>query len=286
VQKDSALDLFCDYLATERRVSSKTISAYLSDIKHYFQFAPEHDWSTTHALNTYLVGLETECATVWRRRSALIQFCKFLHDEEIITDFNPQKIYKPKLPQKLPKALTKDQIHMLLQHFANDQTNGGIRKYAFVAIMYATGSRVSECAQIKLADIHSTKILVTGKRGKSRWVFLNNEAQVALQRYIDVRAQWARVNNPYLWASGKGYVLRQTVHKWLKGAGQSLGFEISPHVLRHTQATQLLPHVNIVDLSRILGHASIDTTSIYLRVAPQDLRDTLEHYHPLADDKK
>ncbi len=195
MERSSALDLFCDYLVTERRASTQTISAYCSDIRHYFQHTSVTAWSSEHAINVYLMELGAESSTVWRRRSALVQLCKFLHDEELIPSFNPQKIYKPRLPQKLPKALTKVQVTAVLQHFAADPSALGVKKYAFVTVMYATASRVSECAQIKLADIHNDKILVTGKRGKSRWVFLNDSAQGVLRQYMEVRPQWAQDNN-------------------------------------------------------------------------------------------
>lgn len=282
----SLLDAFCNYLITERYLSPKTVAAYHCDIKNYLLYAKSTDqnWVAETTLNRYLMELpEAQNSTLWRKRSAMLHFFKFLTDERIIEVFNTTSIYKPKRPHTLPKALSTDQVTRLLDVASQDTTPLGIKKYAFVSTMYFTATRVSECAAIKLSEVEGDRILVTGKRDKSRWVFMTEAARATLNHYMQIRHRWASESNPYLWGCGaQRHVLRQTVHRWLQDLGSKAGVSVSPHTLRHTQATQLLPHVNICDLSRLLGHANIDTTSIYLRVSSQDLRQKLQQFHPLG----
>lgn len=267
------LDGLVAYLKIERGLSQSTINNYISDLEHYLKstsnpLAPEE-------VNKYLMGLDAKPATAWRKRSAIVQLFKFLWEEEVLTEDLTSKFYRPAKPNSLPKALD-DSISDLLDFFASDTSSVGLRKHSFIQLLYDSAMRVSECAKIKIKDWHHDKILITGKGNKQRWVFLQNKTLELLLQYMSIRHEWAAPGNQYLWGRGTTkHILRQTVHRWLQEAGNSLGISVSPHVLRHTQATKLLPHMNIVDLAGILGHASINTTSRYLKVNPAGLQERL-----------
>lgn len=280
------LDTFSAHLTLERQASPCTISAYLSDVRQYLQFIDSHQipWDSTESANTYLINLQGSNATLWRKRAAIGEFFRFLWQEGALQHDLSIKLHRPPPPVALPKALATSEINQLLQLAAADTTLTGVRKHAFIALTYTSALRVSECAKIRLSDIsENNKILIQGKGDKYRWAFLSSDTSHTLQQYLAIRAHWAHKNNPYLWGYGMHkHLLRQTVHKWLQSLGGQIGIEVTPHTLRHTQATQMLPYLNIMDLAKILGHADVNVTSRYLRVRPADLAQKIKAKHPLG----
>jgi len=273
---------FLSHLKIEYKLSPLTIAAYKTDLDGYFTFA-QSDWSNISQVNNYLVSLKHKPNTLWRKRAALVRFFKFLWEEDIIQSDLTNQIYRPALPKTLPKALGQSEILAILEAAKhNASTPNGQRIYTLLVLLYYSAMRVTECISITLQNIYQDKILITGKRNKQRWVFLLPEISILLKAYLDIRDIWCNMDNSYLWGiKPKGHVSRQTVGRWLKDIARPLDIEISPHIMRHTQATQLLPHINIIDLAAILGHSSVNTTSKYLKVTPQTLIEQVKKFHPL-----
>lgn len=285
------LEGFIAYLRVEYQSSDLTIAAYLSDLKAYAQYsqsAAAH-WDSPDTANNYLVQIASKYkpATLWRKRSAIARFFRFLWEENLITENISNTLHQPPMPDVMPKALTLEQTSTLIEELSRDTSPEGIRKYASVITMYDTGTRVTECIQIKLSDIHQDRILIKGKRNKERWVFMTGRSQNAIAAYMQIRSKWAHANNEYLFGRGaRSAILRQTVGRWIRETSRLLGMHASPHVLRHSQATHLLPHINIIDLAAILGHTNVSTTSRYLNVRPENLRKKITQFHPMSDKKQ
>jgi integrase/recombinase XerD len=148
---------------------------------------------------------------------------------------------------------------------------------------------VSELCDLTLdavAEGEGVVLRVTGKGSKTRLVPLGEVAAGTLQQYLkDARPKLKGANGPWVFAgpSGQAPLTRVRIFQLLKEAGERVDVKVAPHHLRHTFATHLLQ--NDADLRAVqlmLGHASLNTTQIYTKVAGERLRETLEKHHPLS----
>lgn len=299
------IDSFLEMLAAERGASSHTLSAYRQDLLHFLAFLntlPPPILSLTEVtslqINGYLIQLSQEgkrAATLSRRLSALRQFYQFLVSEGIVTT-NPTLTIDPLRHQRpLPKILSEDQVLRLLD-IASIQTDPeGLRLYAMLETLYASGLRVSELVSLPFTAIQTNQsfLLIKGKGGKERLVPLSEPAKVALDAYLKVRPlflQQAGLSGQK-WAfpssSHKGHLTRQRFGQLLKNLALTASLDptlVSPHVIRHAFATHLLRHgADLLAIQKLLGHADLSTTQIYTHVVTDHLKNLVHHHHPLAN---
>lgn len=193
--------------------------------------------------------------------------------EEGYLQTNPSRNVTPiKYEEKPREALTQLELEYLRQACATD------RERAILEVLYSTGARVSELIQIKKSDInwYDRSVHLYGKGREHRISFLNAKAEVALNQYLETRKD----KNEYLFVS-----IKQPYHNLTKDAIEKIirnisekAFEhtrkkVTPHILRHTTATTALQSgMPIVDISKLLGHKSIDTTMIYAKTSLEDVQ--------------
>ena len=180
-----------------------------------------------------------------------------------------------KIPKNLPKYLSYEQIQNGLSTI--DRSNFlGLRDYALILFLYASGCRISEALLAKRDDINDGWLKIRFAKGqKERIVPLAPVAIESLEAYLKV----ASFQSEYIWLNYKGEPLsRISAFKIVK---KYLG--VSPHVLRHSFASALI--IGGADLrvvQELLGHSSLETTQIYTHIEQQNLADTMTKYHPLA----
>jgi integrase/recombinase XerD len=153
-----------------------------------------------------------------------------------------------------------------------------LRERAIIEFLYSTGARVSELTIIKKSDInwYEKSVYLFGKGRKHRISFLNAKAEVALMKYLESRDDdceylFATIKKPHrnLSKDGVEKIVRNIAHR----ASDNIGKHITPHILRHTTATTALQSgMPIADISKLLGHESIDTTMIYAKSSLEDVR--------------
>jgi integrase/recombinase XerD len=220
-------------------------------------------------------------------------FTRFLVDEGRIEVDPGADLVAPKLPDRLPKALTIAQVEALLAATAGDD-EAALRDRALLELLYATGARVSEAVALNVDDLAGEDgtadvVRLFGKGGKQRLVPVGSYARAALDAYL-VRARpilSARGRaTPALFLGMRGARLsRQHVWLLLREAAERahLDVEVSPHSLRHSFATHLLQGgADVRVVQELLGHASVATTQIYTRVTADALRDMYVTAHPRA----
>jgi site-specific recombinase XerD len=161
-----------------------------------------------------------------------------------------------------------------------------LRARAVVHTIYASAGRVSEVASLDRADVQDggvREVMITGKRGKKRFIFLTAEAQRAIRAYAQARGPDG--HKPLFISHGRNYgarLSRQTIWRTVKEAVVALGLykTISPHDFRHYRATQLLNDgARLEDVQAILGHAHIGTTrDVYARTDRRTLRDVYDTF--------
>lgn len=140
------------------------------------------------------------------------------------------------------------------------------RETCIVEVLYSTGCRVCELCSIRLeqVDWEKCEIVVLGKGGKYRKVFLNAKAVIAAQAYLKER----RHDSPYLLCNdrGGGQMGKANIERIFTRIEKETGITVSPHIMRHTMATQALTGTGVEVVQKMLGHASIATTMIYAEV--------------------
>ncbi len=193
-----------------------------------------------------------------------------------------------RLPRCLPRALAASEMRRLLlacERLARDHR--GVMLRFVVICLFATGLRVGELvgAALSDADAAGNSILVRGKGNRERRVFLpSGEAASALRGYLKRRRLLAASSERLLVTADGEEVTPQYIRRCLAQLAEHAGIKrrVTPHMLRHTAATQLIEAgVDIRFVQKLLGHASIATTQIYTQVSDMSLKATLERANTL-----
>ncbi len=295
----SPLDGYLRHLAVERGLSKNTISAYRADLSKYRDFLEQNGYSelkiTRSQLGEFLLWLNEQnlkAASSARILAAIRGYQKYLLLENLRTDDPSQQVKSPKLPKRLPKALSQTQVMSLLAASGpepDDETADSLRlrNRAILELMYSSGCRVSEVAQLDLDEMVSGGwVRIRGKGSKERLVPVGSFAQRAIDAYL-VRSRpllSAKGGGPALFLNQRGSRLsRQSIWEIIQSAGQACGLSVSPHSLRHSFATHLIEGgADVRVVQELLGHASVATTQIYTLVTIDTLREVYASSHPRA----
>ena len=295
----SPLDSYLRHLAIERGLSKNTLSAYKADLSKYRDFLDDSGLSelsiTRAQLGDFLMWLNSQqlkAASSARILAAVRGYQKYLLLENLRTDDPSQQVKSPKLPKRLPKALSQAQVMSLLAASGpepDDETADvlRLRNRAILELMYSSGCRVSEVAQLDLDEmVEGGWVRIRGKGSKERLVPVGSFAQRAIDAYL-VRSRpllAAKAGGPALFLNQRGSRLsRQSIWEIIQCAGEACGLKVSPHSLRHSFATHLIEGgADVRVVQELLGHASVATTQIYTLVTIDTLREVYASSHPRA----
>lgn len=289
---------FVAYLEAECGMSPNTVSAYRRDLQKFLNWNKQNaarsvhqvDLPTMTAFLDYLQQQGLAPSSIGRNLVAVRMFFRYLMLESVVAESVVDLISSPKLWQRLPKVLSPEMVERLL-----DAPQGSVDRYArrdraLLAVMYATGCRVSEVVDLKLSDVNLDEHYArcTGKGNKQRMVSLNPVAVDAIGRYLNLERSAMVENRPddveYLFVSRSGKRLqREAVWELIRryAARAGCGQDVSPHTLRHSFATHLLARgADIRSLQEMLGHASIRTTQVYTHVDHTRLKSVHSQCHP------
>lgn len=286
----------------EKNLSSKTISAYNTDLTQFNMFCSQtlkiRLVSSIDRLNLrmYLAHLQVglKPKSIKRKLASLKAFFNFLEYEEIL-DINPFRKMKSvfKEPRELPNFLSISEVKAVLKVIYTEKPRVAYRSYkykilcrdiAILELLFGTGIRVSECCNIRLGDINLQNrwVKVLGKGSRERIIpICSTEISDALLEYLGLVDLEKR---KYLFTNRlekqiKPYSIRLLVNKYCILAG--LNRKITPHVFRHTFATLLLEEgVGLRYIQQLLGHSSITTTQIYTHVTQKQQEKVLQSFHP------
>jgi integrase/recombinase XerD len=290
---------YFNYLAVEKGLSKNTISAYRRDLNRFQEYlsskSMEVETIKSEEFALYLAwlrGLNNDEfqmgeSSIARNVVAVRNFYEYLAKEHGLVNSTSQ-LNPPKIPKRLPKALSIANIDKFLQISRVDKF--ALRDKALLEILYATGARVSEIINLKIEDLSNTDsytaVKLTGKGGKQRVVPIGKYGKEAIDKYlVSSRPDLLKVkSNKYLFLNGRGGGLtRQSAWNIVvvqaKFAGITEG--LTPHSLRHSFATHLLDGgADIRVVQELLGHSSVTTTQIYTLVTIDKLRESYASAHP------
>jgi len=301
---EAARSSYLDQLRIERGLSANSVSAYARDLGKFSDFltSPKKNFEelTSQDLTDFEVWLKsTRLAptSINRTLSAVKGFYKYAHLEFGIS--NPTlEIVSRRIPRKLPKALSIDEITGLINSAKREGDPISLRDFSMLELLYSSGARVSEIVGVNTSDISITQtndgdvtvLKLRGKGSKERIVPLGKFAVAALEDYFTrTRPSLAAKNSksePALFLNSRGRRLsRQSAWQIVLDAAVATGLvgKVSPHVFRHSYATHLLDGgADIRVVQELLGHSSVTTTQIYTLITIDKVRESYSTAHPRA----
>lgn len=287
---EKMLQSFLDYLKYERNYSDNTIIGYEKELLKFMEYCKKKQINylminkvEIRAYLKYLDELKYKNSTISRNVSSLRAFYNFLVLKGNLTTNIFKRIENPKVKRKLPNFLTTLELEKIFEK-TSFQTPYEIRNRLILELLFATGLRVSELIQIELKDIDLKEktIRTLGKGKKERIVYFGDYAIEYLELYInDARNVLLEKNksNYLLVGKNSSQLTRNRINEIIETEMNRAGLhhKISPHVLRHTFATQLLNSgADIRSVQELLGHENLSTTQIYTHITSEQLRKS---YH-------
>lgn len=290
-----ALDAFAKKLAHDD-ASATTRTGYLHDVAGFFAWygTVEGRRSPIRSVVEMDIGSyrdhlldvdRLKASTVNRKLQALRRFYRFAVEAKWRKEDPTRKTKSVRTEKRMrPVALSKAETTALLRAASQTPRGLGIRNYALIQFMLQTGLRVDEVQRLRAGDValqeRSGSLTFVGKGRRERTVPLNAAARRGLSRYLESRGEELDDDAP-LFASERGSKLSlRSIQHAVSATAERGGIKhaVAPHVLRHTFAIRFLednPN-QLVMLSELLGHESLDTTAIYVRPTADDVARRLE----------
>lgn len=289
---------FLNYIRYEKNYSELTVKGYTADLQYYEDYvtritgefdplSPDIDlvrgWMAEMGKQHLAVSF------IKRRVSCVRSFCKYLRKQGLINNNPLTLLPSPKVPKNLPIWIPKEEMDFLIDKIEYGQDFDGMRDHLLIDLLYSTGMRRSEAANLRDSDIdlEMQQVKVTkGKGNKQRIIPFGQELKELIIQYRDRREAEVGVPTEFFLTDMNGNGLSpakitMTAEKYLsqlhnlprKGA----------HVLRHSFATNMLAEgADLMAVKELLGHASLESTEIYTHLTPKDLIENYKQAHPRA----
>lgn len=292
-------DLIREYLTycrVEKGLAANSIESYENDLTRLNDWAEKNSLElislTRQDLREWLIDLGGEKLSENSKRrliSSVRGFYKFLMFDGHIKQNPAEDLVAPQKGVYLPRFLNQTEIEILLAA-PDTATDIGLRDRAILELMYASGLRVSETANLKISniDIDSGILTTIGKGSKTRRVPVGSSAIEWLKSYLALRRKQEHIEIDNIFVSTNGSPLnRQAIYAMIKEHAKKCGFDgVSPHTLRHSFATHLVQNsADIRSVQQMLGHADISTTQIYTHVTNAQLKKNYDRFHPRSSSK-
>ena len=289
---------FIQYLRVEKNYSSHTEISYLNDLTQFESFIVHEigefdptliDSDLIRIWIAQLVENGVKPRSVNRKLSTLKSFFKYLRKTGIVQR-NPAEIVQGlKVEKKLPNFVNDRDLEQILNdelEFSDDFE--GYRDRLIMELLYVTGMRRAELIGLKDTDVdpYAKTLRVTGKRNKQRLIPFSDGTLDKIQKYIEVRDAEIKNKSPFLFVKNNGdpiypAMVYKIVHTHLSGI--STLSKKSPHVLRHSFATEMLNNgAEINAVKELLGHSSLASTEVYTHVTLDELKKVYQNAHPRA----
>ena len=286
------INLYTDYIFEVRNLSANTASSYKRDLVKLATFLESLKISSYSNISDEtctgwigsLYASNNNPRSIQRHLSSAKGFFKFLKKNYLIDTSPFELINAPKTPSHLPDVLSPEDVEQLLNFKPCDALE--IRDLAIVELMYSSGLRVSETANINLDDFEEemTFLRVLGKGSKTRLVPLGRYAVNAINNWVKERSKYSEESSA-LFINLKGSRLSvRSIQLRLKRLATKQGLPpVHPHMLRHSFATHMLESSgDLRTIQELLGHSSLSTTQIYTKLDYQHLVKIYDKAHPRA----
>lgn len=293
-----SVDAFMRHLRDARGLSEHTVRGYSRDAHQFAGFCAafgiEHPAEVEPlVLRRFLAALTKEGyarASISRKAVSVRRFFDFCERRGFIDGDPAAQLGTPKLGRRLPKALRREQVSVLLDA-VDAGTPTGLRDRALLELLYASGARVSEAVglDIEALDLAGARARLLGKGGKERVVPLGEPVCQALERWLSegrprLLPPRSRSLDAVFVNTRGGRLGDRDVRTIVARAARAAALgHVTPHTLRHSYATHLLEGgADLRSVQELLGHAGLATTQIYTHISRDHLWRSYEHAHPRA----
>ena len=286
---------FIEYLQVIKKDSNYTLDSYEYDLKEYYNVVSKIIDINKNDVNKYLEYLYNKKYnrnTISRKLSAVRSMYKYLVRENKISVNYFKDVSNPKKEASLPKYVDDNDLEKMFK-VSDLNSPLGQRNRLILEMLYATGVRVSELVSIKISNInfYDNTIKILGKGSKERIVIYGSFCEDILNMYLSSGRKKLLIHgdSDFLFLNKNGgrlstrsvrNIIDDIVFKC------SLNYHVSPHTLRHTFATDMLnAGADLVSVQELLGHSSLNTTSIYTHVSNAQIKKVYDFAHPRAKER-
>ena len=289
------VDRFEQYLREVKQASENTVQSYRRDLMQMITYLEEKEIReaakvTKTSLHGYILHMEEQgkaATTISRMMAAMKAFFNYECMQACIRRNPAESLHAPKVEKKAPVVLSVDQVSALLAQ-PSGHTPKEIRDKAMLALLYATGIRVSELIGIQMEDINmNIGFLVCRDGERERTIPFGRSAKAALEEYLEhARNELLRgKGSDYFFVNCTGGAMsRQGFWKIIKYYGDRAGIEedITPHTLRHSFAAHLLSNgADMRAVQTMMGHSDLASTQMYTAYAMDSaVREAYQGAHP------
>ena len=292
---EKAVDQFLRVLR-ERNASEHTIKAYAGDLENFASYVGVRGWKKIDhvAIRGFLSHLYEKGLSkpsVARSLSAVRSLYRWLAQEGVVEQ-NPAKLVAtPRLPKKLPRVPTIEEINAVLDGQMPDVAAFPQRDRLLLELLYGCGIRNSELIGINLDDIRvsAEAILIRGKGKKERYVPFGGSAAAALRTYLPERARLLgekrKTSAALLLNQRGGRLTVRSVGRIVKriAVAKGLSPDVHPHTLRHAFGTHMLEEgADLRAIQELLGHERLATTQRYTQLSMKHVLAVYDQTHPRA----
>ena len=283
---------YLDFLENIKGLSANTIKSYQRDLIKFSHFSEaanvdNFDMFTEEICSSWVADLfqqNVSARSIQRHISSAKGFFEYAQKNTLINSSPFELINSPKSPNYLPNVLSPEDVEQLLNFKPKNIQE--TRDMAIVELIYSSGLRVSEAANVDLNDFEESGnfLRVLGKGSKTRLVPVGRFAQSAIDKWIKERKKISTIDEALFVNLRGGRISTRSIQERIKTLALMQGLPpVNPHMLRHSFATHLLESSgDLRSIQELLGHSSLSTTQIYTRLDYQHLIKIYEKSHPRA----
>ena len=283
---------YLDFLENIKGLSANTIKSYQRDLIKFSHFSEaanidSFDMFTEEICSSWIADLfqqNVSARSIQRHISSAKGFFEYAQKNTLINSSPFELINSPKSPNYLPNVLSPEDVEQLLNFKPKNIQE--TRDMAIVELIYSSGLRVSEAANVDLNDFEESGnfLRVLGKGSKTRLVPVGRFAQSAIDKWIKERKKISTIDGALFVNLRGGRISTRSIQERIKTLALMQGLPpVNPHMLRHSFATHLLESSgDLRSIQELLGHSSLSTTQIYTRLDYQHLIKIYEKSHPRA----
>ena len=273
------LSEYLDFLEIEKGLSQNTLDAYRRDMNNFFDFCCDIDLNNIQRtqINTYIRNLHEKDyspTSIIRKIASLRGFFKWANANNIIKTNPALTLEQPKVPQRLPKVISIQDIENILNQNLTKQER------VIVELLYGCGLRVSELVNLQITnyDLNGKYVQCIGKGSKERIIPLGTKAILAIKEYLPEREfliqKYKLITKQFLITENGKKITRQEIYTFIHNQGKKLHKSISPHTLRHSFATHLIENgADLRVVQELLGHSDVSTTQLYTHISKKRLKE-------------
>lgn len=292
------IDDFLKYIENELRLSANTVAAYRRDLEQWHDYATRAgarpftpaDYNVNH-LRLWIasLGAKGESARTTRRKvQALRSFYKYMMRRHGLKTNPAAELTLARAARELPVCIRPTESAAMLDAELDTTSVKEVRDRLIIDMLYSTGIRCSELTTLRddAVDTSAGELKVTGKRNKERMIPFGEELTTMIRLYTSLRDRDAGNPGGQFFVRPDGSPLyRQLVYRVIRQAfdGNTGARRRSPHVLRHSFATDMLNNgADLTAVQRLLGHESLETTQRYTHLTYRELQQNYKLAHPRA----